>query len=98
MMLIIKLDYFLTNKAIALKQIGEMQSPLTRLYRAGELTPVWVPDKEQEAIRDLTRAREDMKSMGGHAKQRLGTFLLRHEKDFLGSANGHRRILDGWKR
>jgi len=57
---------------------------LTRLYRAGELTPVWVPDKEQEAIRDLTRAREDMKAMEGHAKQRLGAFLLRHGKRFPG--------------
>jgi transposase len=57
---------------------------LTRLHRAGELTPVWVPDKEQEAIRDLTRAREDMKAMEGHAKQRLGAFLLRHGKRFPG--------------
>lgn len=57
---------------------------LTRLHRAGELTPVWVPDKEQEAIRDLTRAREDMKSMEGHAKQRLVAFLLRHGKRFPG--------------
>jgi len=57
---------------------------LTRLYRAGELTAVWVPDKEQEAIRDLTRAREDMKAMEGHARQRLGAFLLRHGKRFPG--------------
>ena len=34
---------------------------LARLDRAGELTPVWVPDAEQEAMRDLSRAREDMK-------------------------------------
>ena len=33
---------------------------LARWHRAGELTPVWVPDQEQEAMRDLTRAREDM--------------------------------------
>ena len=57
---------------------------VTRLYRAGELTPVWVPDGEQEAIRDLTRAREDMKTMEGHAKQRLAAFLLRHGKRFSG--------------
>jgi transposase len=56
----------------------------TRLYRAGELTAVWVPGKEQEAIRDLTRAREDMKAMEGHARQRLGAFLLRHGKRFPG--------------
>jgi len=51
---------------------------LSRLHRAGELTPVWVPDQEQEAIRDLTRAREDMKSIELKARQRLGAFLLRH--------------------
>ena len=30
---------------------------LARLLRAGELTPVWVPDEGHEAIRDLVRAR-----------------------------------------
>jgi len=34
---------------------------LARLHRAGELTPVWVPDTETEAMRDLTRGREDAK-------------------------------------
>jgi transposase len=51
---------------------------LARLHRSGELTAVWVPDLEQEAIRDLTRAREDMKAMELTARQRLGAFLLRH--------------------
>ena len=51
---------------------------LARLHRAGELTPVWVPDREQEAVRDLTRAREDMKAMERQARQRLNAFLLRH--------------------
>lgn len=51
---------------------------LARLHRAGELTPVWVPNLEQEAIRDLTRAREDMKHLERQARQRLGAFLLRH--------------------
>jgi transposase len=59
---------------------------LTRLYRAGELTAVWVPDQEQEAIRDLTRIREDMKSMERHARQRLSGFLLRHEKRYSGKS------------
>ena len=31
---------------------------LARLHRAGELTPVWVPDVVHEAVRDLVRARE----------------------------------------
>jgi transposase len=34
---------------------------LARLHRTNELTPVWVPNAEQESIRDLTPAREDMK-------------------------------------
>jgi transposase len=34
---------------------------LARCYRAGELTPVWVPDANHEAWRDLVRAREDAK-------------------------------------
>ena len=51
---------------------------LARLHRSGELTAVWVPDAEQEAMRDPTRAREDMKAIEHKARQRLGAFLLRH--------------------
>ena len=34
---------------------------LATYLRSGDLTSVWVPDQEQEAMRDLTRARGDMK-------------------------------------
>ena len=34
---------------------------LARLSRGGELTPVWVPDEDREAMRDLVRARADFK-------------------------------------
>jgi transposase len=51
---------------------------LARLHRAGELTAVWVPDEAQEAMRDLTRAREDMKLVERQLRQRLNAFLLRH--------------------
>jgi len=51
---------------------------LARLLRAGELTAVWVPDQEQEAMRDLTRAREDFKATERRARQRLNALLLRH--------------------
>jgi transposase len=57
---------------------------LARLLRAGELTPIWIPDREQEAMRDLTRAREDMKAMERQSRQRLGGFLLRHGKVYPG--------------
>jgi len=56
---------------------------LARLHRAGELTSVWVPDEEQEAIRDLTRAREDMKHLERQSKQRLNAFLLRHGRYYV---------------
>lgn len=60
---------------------------LARLQRAGELTAVWVPDGAQEALRDLTRAREDMKQLQRQAKQRLVAFLLRHGKTYPGKSN-----------
>ena len=59
---------------------------LARLHRAGELTAVWVPDGAQEALRDLTRAREDMKHLQRQARQRLLAFLLRHGKRFEGKS------------
>lgn len=57
---------------------------LARLSRSGELAAVWVPGPEQEAIRDLTRAREDIKAMETRARQRLGAFLLRHGRVYDG--------------
>jgi transposase len=50
---------------------------LARSYRSGDLTPVWVPDAEHEALRDLVRAREAAKKDQLRARQRLGKFLLR---------------------
>ena len=51
---------------------------LSRHLRSGDLTAVWVPDQEQEAMRDLTRARDDMKSQERKARQQLNAFVLRH--------------------
>jgi transposase len=50
---------------------------LARSYRAGDLTPVWVPDAAHEALRDLVRAREVAKRDQLRARHRLSTFLLR---------------------
>jgi transposase len=60
---------------------------LARLLRAGELTAVWVPDEAQEALRDLTRAREDLKHLQRMGKQRLVAFLLRHGRTYPGKKN-----------
>ena len=73
---------------------------LARLHRAGELTAVWVPDGAQEALRDLTRAREDMKHLQRQTKQRLLAFLLRHGKRFDGKTKwtqAHYHWLEGVK-
>lgn len=51
---------------------------LARCHRAGELTPVWVPDAAHEALRDLVRAREAAKKDQLRHRHRLGKFLLRH--------------------
>ncbi len=51
---------------------------LARLLRSGDLTGVWVPDTEQEAMRDLTRARGDMKVQERKAQQQLNAFVLRN--------------------
>ena len=51
---------------------------LARGYRAGDLTPVWVPDERTEALRDLVRAREVAKQDQLRARHRVGKFLLRH--------------------
>jgi len=51
---------------------------LARCYRAGDLTPVWVPDDAHEALRDLVRTREDAKQDQHRARHRLSKFLLRH--------------------
>jgi transposase len=73
---------------------------LARLHRAGELTAVWVPDDAQEGLRDLTRAREDMKHLQRQARQRLSAFLLRYGKCYSGKSNwtqAHYRWLEQQK-
>jgi len=50
---------------------------LARLYRSGDLTPIWVPDEAHEALRDLVRAREDALEDRLRARHRVSKFLLR---------------------
>lgn len=60
---------------------------LARLARSGDLTPVYVPRVEDEAIRDLTRARQDTIGDLKSAKLRLKAFLLRQDIRYVGRAN-----------
>ena len=63
-------DRVKTDKRDALK--------LARCLRAGDLTPVWVPDAAHEALRDLVRARLAAKRDQLRARHRLNKFLMRH--------------------
>jgi len=51
---------------------------LATCLRAGVLTPVYVPDADTEALRDLERARTAAKNAETTCKHQLGKFLLRH--------------------
>ena len=69
---------------------------LARLHRAGELTPIYIPDQSDEALRDLVRAREDAVLTQRRGKLQLKAFLLRSGKRYPGTANwslAHRRWL-----
>ncbi len=57
---------------------------LAKLHRAGELTPVWVPDPCHEAMRDLVRCRATACNQQRIARQRLHSFLLRLDRSYTG--------------
>ena len=55
---------------------------LAHFLRSGDLTPIWVPDEQTEAIRDWERSREDARLAERTARQQLLKFLLRHGRKF----------------
>jgi transposase len=57
---------------------------LVRLLLAGKLARVRVPGPPEEAMRDLVRAREDLRMDLMRARHRLSKFLLRREISFDG--------------
>ena len=57
-------------------------SKLARMLRSGNLTAVWVPDEQQEAMRDLVRARDDLKDQERKARQQLNGYLQRHGRNW----------------
>jgi transposase len=71
-------DRVKTNRRDAIK--------LARLMRSGDLTPVYVPQVDDEAMRDLCRAREDTIRDLKTAKFRLKAFLLRQDIRYTGRA------------
>jgi transposase len=69
---------------------------LVRLLAAGELHPVAVPGPEEEALRDLVRAREDLRGDLMRARHRLAKLLLRHEVRFDGPQANWTQAHLGW--
>jgi transposase len=58
---------------------------LARLARSGDLVKVFIPDERDEAMRDLTRAREDAVRARHKARQQLNALLLRHGYRYTGA-------------
>lgn len=59
---------------------------LALLFRAGLLTEVHPPTADQEAVRDLCRARDDARDDNMRSRHRLSKFLLRHGISYDGQA------------
>jgi transposase len=66
---------------------------LSRLMRSGDLKAIYVPNIGDESIRDLCRLREDLRNDLRAAKQRLKSFLLRHDVRYTGRASWSPRHL-----
>ncbi|MGB4442779.1 MAG: IS110 family transposase [Coriobacteriia bacterium] len=71
---------------------------LARLHRAGELTCVRVPTNAEEAVRDLIRVREEVKSDRRIARQRIRSFLMRYGKRYPGPGDKWSVRFEVWMR
>src|SRR3954453_18768502 len=69
---------------------------LVRLLMAGELHAVRVPSMSEEALRDLVRAREDLRGDLMRARHRVAKLLLRHEIRFEGPEANWTQAHLGW--
>jgi len=70
---------------------------LAELFRAGLLTEVRPPTPEDEAVRDLCRARDDAREDLQRSRHRLGKLLLRRGLHYGGRnwTRAHRQWIDG---
>jgi len=59
---------------------------LARLMRSGDLSSIYVPGIEDEALRDLSRGRDDAMQDLKRSKRRLKSFLLRQDIRYEGRA------------
>jgi len=70
-----------------IKTDGRDAVALAEFSRAGQLRAVWVPTRADEAIRDLSRAREDAVKSRLQMRQQLKGFLLRHGRIYAGKTS-----------
>jgi transposase len=69
---------------------------LVRLLMIGGLHPVRVPSSDEEALRDLVRAREDIRGDLMRARHRLGKLLLRHDVRYEDTASAWTAAHRAW--
>jgi transposase len=102
-----KIDCIVVAPALIPKKSGERIKTdrrdalkLAKLHRAGELTAVYVPNVEDEAIRDLVRTRDDINKSVRKVKQQINAFMLRHDHIYQGKSKwskAHRNWLANMK-
>jgi len=66
---------------------------LAKLLKTEELTPIYVPETEDESIRDLSRARETAMKDLNDARFQLKAMLLRNNINYKGKANWSKKHL-----
>ena len=64
---------------------------LVRFFRAGELTPIHVPDEAEEGARDLLRCRDDVRRDVLRWRHRVLKLLTRHGRVYLDGRNWSQR-------
>ncbi|MDP9124472.1 MAG: transposase [Pseudomonadota bacterium] len=69
------------------KTDGRDSVQLAECSRAGQLSAVWIPDPDDEAIRHLSRAREDAVNSRVQVRHQLKGFLLRHDVRYTGKTS-----------
>ena len=70
---------------------------LAHYLRSGDLTQVWIPDEQTEALRDLERSRDDAKNAERTARHQLSKFLLRNDRAYHDGKERTKKHMD-WVR
>ena len=69
---------------------------LAKLLRSGDLTGVWVPDRQREAVRDLNRARETAMLDLRAKRQQISGYLLRQGLHYRRISGSGARATSNW--